>query len=101
MTVKVVGDLVTVRGLGFAGIDGIVVYNAAEARDAILNLLKEPETGLILVAQSFANQLGDEFDQYKLRKHLPLVINIPDSVGAGTEADDIQQLIQKTLGLRL
>jgi V/A-type H+-transporting ATPase subunit F len=101
MTATVVGDLVTVRGLGFAGIDGIVVENAEEARDAIRRLLDMPDIGLILVAQTFVEELGDEFDAYKVRKHLPLVLNIPDSFGAGKKADDIQALVQKALGLRI
>lgn len=101
MKVNVVGDLVTVRGLGFAGIDGTVVKTAGEARTAIRSLLDTPDVGLILVAQTFSEELGDEFDAYKVRKHLPLVLNIPDSFGAGKNADDIQELVQKALGLRI
>jgi len=101
MTVTVVGDLVTVRGLGFAGIDGRVVENAEEAREAIRGLLETADVGLILVAQTYAEELGDEFDAYKVRKHLPLVLNIPDSFGAGKKADDLQALVQKALGLRI
>ena len=101
MTVKIVGDLVTVRGFGFAGIDGTVVVDADQARQAIHRFLNEPEVGLVLVAQSTADQLGGEFDEYKLRREFPLVMNIPDSTGAGMEAEDIQELIQQALGLRL
>jgi len=101
MTAAVVGDLVTVRGFGFAGIDGAVVETPDEARAAIRRFLDEPGIGLILVAQSVANQLRGEFDEYKLRRHFPLVLNIPDSTGAGMEAEDIQELVRKALGLRL
>ena len=101
MTVKIVGDLVTVRGFGFAGIDGVVVENTDHARETIIRYINQPDVGLILVAQTIADQLGDEFDDYKLRKHFPLVMNIPDSTGAGMEAEDIQQLIQQALGLKL
>jgi len=101
MTVKIVGDIVTVRGFGFAGIDGVVVENADEARKTISNFLANPEIGLVLVAQSIADKLGGEFDDYKLRKHFPLVMNIPDSTGAGMEAEDIQQLVQQALGLKI
>jgi len=101
MIARVVGDLVTVRGLGFAGIEGAVVESAAEARSAIHRFLGEPQVGLVLVAQSYADQLGTEFDAYKLRRQFPLVMTIPDSTGAGTSGDDIQNLLQKALGLRL
>jgi len=101
MTVKIVGDIVTVRGFGFAGIDGIVVKNAEQAKKTISGFLDKPDIGLVLVAQSIADKLGGEFDDYKLRKHFPLVMNIPDSTGAGMEAEDIQQLVQQALGLKV
>ena len=101
MTARVVGDLVTVRGLGFAGINGAVVDTADDARAAISRFLGEPNGGIVLVAQSFASQLGAEFDAYKLRHEFPLVMTIPDSTGAGMAGNDIQQLMQKALGLRL
>ena len=101
MTARVVGDLVTVRGLGFAGIDGAVVDTAADARAAIQRFLCEAGVGIVLVAQSLADQLGAEFDAYKLRRQFPLVMSIPDSTGAGMAGDDIQMLLQKALGLRL
>jgi len=101
MTIRVVGDLVTVRGLGFIGIPGAVVESADEARNAIRKFLEDEETGLVLVAQSVADELGDEFENFKLRKDFPLVMNIPDSKGGGTEAENIQELIQKALGVKL
>jgi V/A-type H+-transporting ATPase subunit F len=101
MTVKIVGDIVTVRGFGFAGIDGVVVENADQAKKTISNFLEKPDVGLVRVAQSFSDQLGGEFDDYKLRKQFPLVMNIPDSTGAGMEAEDIQQLVQQALGLKI
>ena len=91
----------TVRGLGFAGINGAVVDTADDAREAIRRFLGEPGVGIVLVAQAFATQLGTEFDAYKLRHQFPLVMTIPDSSGAGMAGDDIQMLMQKALGLRL
>lgn len=101
MTVKIVGDIVTVRGFGFAGIDGVVVESAEQARKTISDFLSQRDIGLILVAQSIADKLGGEFDDYKLRKEFPLIMNIPDSTGAGMEAEDIQQLVQQALGLKV
>ncbi len=62
MTVKIVGDIVTVRGFGFAGIDGVVVESAEQARKTISDFLSQRDIGLILVAQSIADKLGGEFD---------------------------------------
>ena len=101
MTVKIVGDIVTVRGFGFAGIEGVVVTSPEEAKKTISEFLRQPEVGLVLVAQSVADRLGGEFDNYKLRKEFPLVMNIPDSTGAGMEAEDIQQLVQQALGIKV
>lgn len=101
MTVRVVGDIITVRGFGFAGVDGTVAEDAAAAREAITRYLADPQVGVILVAQTLANQLGGEFDAYKLRRTLPLVLNIPDSLGAGMEGEDIQKLVQQALGIKL
>ena len=75
--------------------------NADEARDAIRNFLEVEDAGLVLVAQSMADKLGSEFEDYKLRKNFPLVMNIPDSKGGGSEAENIQEMIQKALGVKL
>jgi V/A-type H+-transporting ATPase subunit F len=101
VTARVVGDIVTVRGFGFAGIEGVVAETADEARDAIRRFLGDEDVGIVLVAQSLADQLAGEFDEYKLRRDPPLVLNIPDSTGAGMEAEDIQAMMQKALGLTL
>jgi vacuolar-type H+-ATPase subunit F/Vma7 len=99
MTMRVVGDIVTVRGWGFAGIDGTVAETAAEAAQAIRAYLAQADVGVVLVAQSLANQLGGEFDAYMLRRTMPLVLSIPDSTGAGMRGDEIQALLQSALGL--
>ena len=75
------GDIITVRGFGFAGIDGVVVKNAQEAKEAIRQMLTDEDVGLILVAQGIANLLGGEFDAYRFRKHLPLILSVEDSTG--------------------
>jgi Archaeal/vacuolar-type H+-ATPase subunit F len=98
--IKIVGDIITVRGFGFAGIDGVVVKTAREARTAILKMLQDEDIGLILVAQSIANSLGNEFDEYRFRKHLPLVLSVEDSTGEKA-VEDIMAVVQRSLGLKL
>ena len=101
MTMRIVGDIVTVRGWGFAGIDGTVAETPEQAAQAIRAYLAQPDIGVVLVAQSLADQLGGAFDAYKLRRTMPLVLNIPDSTGAGMHGDEIQALMQSALGLHL
>ena len=101
MEIRVVGDLVTVRGLGFIGIPGVVADTAEDAREAIQILLENKKIGLVLVGQTIVDELGDEFKSFKLRKKIPLVMNIPDSKGGGTETENIQKMIQKALGVKL
>jgi vacuolar-type H+-ATPase subunit F/Vma7 len=98
--IKIVGDIITVRGFGFAGIDGVVVKNAQEAKEAIRQMLTDEDVGLILVAQGIANLLGGEFDAYRFRKHLPLILSVEDSTGEQA-AEDIMAVVQKSLGLKL
>ena len=100
MKVKVVGDIITVRGFGFAGIEGVVAETASDARMAIRSMLEDADVGLILVAQSVANMLGGEFDDYRFRRHLPLVLSIKDSTGEAAK-EDIMEIVQKSLGLKL
>ncbi|MBO7434695.1 V-type ATP synthase subunit F [bacterium] len=100
MKIKIVGDIITVRGFGFAGIDGVVVQTAQEAKEAIRSMLTDEDVGLILVAQGIANKLGGEFDAYRFRKHLPLIMSVEDSTGEKA-AEDIMAVVQKSLGLKL
>ena len=58
------------------------------------------DIGLILVAQSIANSLGNEFDEYRFRKHLPLVLSVEDSTGEKA-VEDIMAVVQRSLGLKL
>lgn len=100
MKVRIVGDIITVRGFGFAGIDGVVAETAQDAKAAIRSMLEDPDVGLILVGQSIANLLGGEFDAYRFRRHLPLVMSVKDSTGE-EPAEDVMAIVQKSLGLKL
>ena len=69
----------TYTGMRLAGVDGVVVHEKQELRDAL-------ETAM---------------DEIKLKRKMPLLIEIPDRHGTGRKKDFITSYVNEAIGLKL
>ena len=75
----------TLTGMRLAGVDGIVVHERDELKEAIEKAMSDPEM----------------IDEIKLERKMPLLIEIPDRHGTGRKKDFITSYVNEAIGLKL
>ena len=91
----------TQTGMRLAGVDGVVVHEREELRQALENALADKEIGILLLTEKFGREFPDIVDDVKLNHKLPLIIEIPDRHGTGRKADFITSYVNEAIGLKL
>jgi len=84
-----------------AGIEGESPLDAESIEETIERFMSDDEVGVVLITNSRAKQLGGKFRKYVERRKLPLVLRIPDRHDKEGQAAELQEYLQRTLGIRL
>ena len=84
-----------------AGVEGVVVHERDELRQALETTLADKDIGIILLTEKFGREFPDIIDDVKLNHRLPLIIEIPDRHGTGRKADFITSYVNEAIGLKL
>lgn len=77
----------TYTGMRLAGVEGCVVHERGELREALERAIADKENGIILLTEKFGREFPDIVDDVKLNRRLPLIVEIPDRHGTGRKAD--------------
>ncbi len=91
----------TLTGMRLAGVDGIVVHERAELRQALEQTMEDPTIGIILLTEKFGREFPDLIDEIKLERKMPLLIEIPDRHGTGRKKNFITSYVNEAIGLKL
>ena len=91
----------TQTGMRLAGVEGVVVHEREELRQALETTLADKTIGIILLTEKFGREFPDIIDDVKLNHRLPLIIEIPDRHGTGRKADFITSYVNAAIGLKL
>ena len=91
----------TLTGMRLAGVDGVVVHEREELRDAIETAMNDKDVGVILLTEKFGREFPDLIDDVKLNRRLPLLVEIPDRHGTGRKENFITDYVGEAIGLRL
>ena len=76
----------TYTGMRLAGVDGIVVHEQDELKQALERVLEDKSIGIVLLTED---------------RKIPLLIEIPDRHGTGRKKDFITSYITEAIGLKL
>lgn len=90
----------TLTGMRLAGVDGVVVHEREELREAIETAMNDKTVGIILLTEKFGREFPDLIDEIKLGREMPL-IEIPDRHGTGRKKDFITSYVNEAIGLKL
>ena len=82
----------TYTGMRLAGVDGVVVHETA---------MNDKSIGIILLTERFGREFPDLIDEIKLKRKMPLLIEIPDRHGTGRKKDFITSYVNEAIGLKL
>jgi V/A-type H+/Na+-transporting ATPase subunit F len=91
----------TYTGMRLAGVEGIVVHQKDELKQALETTIANKEIGIILLTEKFGREFPDIIDDVKLNYRLPLIIEIPDRHGTGRAPDFITSYVNEAIGLKL
>ncbi len=91
----------TLTGMRLAGVDGVVVHERNELREAIENAMTDKTVGIILLTEKFGREFPDLIDKIRLEHTMPLLIEIPDRHGTGRKEDFITSYVNEAIGLKL
>ena len=91
----------TLTGMRLAGVEGMVVHEREELKEALNKVLTDSEVGVLLLTETFGREFPEIIDNVKLERRFPLIVEIPDRHGTGRKPDFITSYVNDAIGLKL
>ena len=91
----------TYAGMRLAGVEGVVVHERQELKEALDAVFQDKEIGIVLLTEKFGREFPDLINDAKLNRRLPLLIEIPDRHGTGRKENFITDYVSEAIGLKL
>ena len=91
----------TYTGMSLAGVEGVVVHERQELKDALDKVLADKEIGIVLLTEKFGRDFPDLVNDLKLSYKTPLFVEIPDRHGTGRKPNFITDYVNEAIGLKL
>lgn len=66
----------TYTGMRLAGVEGVVVHERAELKEALEHTIADKEVGIILLTEKFGREFPEIIDDVRLHHKTPLIIEI-------------------------
>ncbi len=102
MKIFLISDNVdTCTGMRLTGIDGVVVHEKDEVKQALDTALSDSSIGIILITEKLSNSFPELISDIKLHRKQPLLVEIPDRHGTGRRPDFITSYVNEAIGLKL
>ena len=90
----------TLTGMRLAGVEGVVVHEHDELKEALERTIADKEIGIILLTEKFGREFPDIIDDVRLNRRLPLLIEIPDRHGTGRKPDFITSYVSEAIVIK-
>ena len=91
----------TLMGMRLAGIEGVVVHERQEVREAIEAAMRQSDIGVLLLSEKLSALCPDLVYQLKMRTSGPLLVEIPDRHGTGRAPDSITRYVREAIGVKV
>ena len=91
----------TQMGMRLAGIDGVVVHEHREVKDALLGAMEDKSIAVILRTEKLVRLCSDLVYDLKLNRRSPLIVEIPDRHATSNITENISKYIESAIGLKL
>lgn len=91
----------TQMGMRLAGIDGVVVHEQNEVRNALLAAMDDKNNAVVLITEKLVRLCGELVYDLKLNRRSPLILEIPDRHATSNITENISGYIESAIGLKL
>lgn len=102
MKMFLISDNVDTRtGMRLVGVDGVVVHERQEFKNALETAMADTDIGIVLITEGFGRKYPDVISDKKVECNQPLIVEIPDRHGTGRRPDFITAYVNEAIGLKL
>lgn len=91
----------TAMGMRLAGVEGVVVHEDSEVRDALTKAMDYDDVAVILMTERLVSLCPDLVYNLKLNRKQPLIVEIPDRHGNGRAKDSITRYVRDAIGVKI
>jgi V/A-type H+/Na+-transporting ATPase subunit F len=91
----------TLVGMRLAGVKGTIVNDKKEAEKLLESLLKNKNIGIVLITERLAEGMREKIDYIKIKRDLPLLVEIPDRFGSIKDENYITSYIKDSIGINV
>lgn len=91
----------TYTGMRLAGIDGVVVHEAEEIKNALDAAMSDADTAVVLITEKLVKLCEEQISQLKLTVNKPLIVEIPDRHLTSDVTGTIEKYIREAIGIKL
>ena len=88
-------------GMRLIGIEGEIVDTAEGLINALERHAADEEIGVILVSEGLAGLASQFVATWRLKRNKPLLVEIPNRIGADAVSENIAQYIFQAIGVRV
>lgn len=88
-------------GMRLAGIEGVVVHEPDETKEALLKACNLRDVGVVLVTEKLIKLIPETVYDIKLNRKSPLVVEIPDRHGTAKISETINRYVHEAVGISL
>ena len=91
----------TLMGMRLAGIEGVVIHEAAEVERELNRVMEDPQIGVVLMTNKLINLCPQLVYDLKLNRKQPLIVEVTDRHGAGQLSDAITRYVREAVGISI
>ncbi|MCI1982936.1 MAG: V-type ATP synthase subunit F [Oscillospiraceae bacterium] len=88
-------------GMRLAGIEGVVVHQAAEVQKALQDAVNQEDIAVVLITERLLSLCPSTVYNIKLNRRRPLIVEIPDRHGNGCTKDTITRYVREAIGVKI
>jgi V/A-type H+-transporting ATPase subunit F len=101
MKIAALCDIDTATGLHLAGVKEVHVPKN-NTREIWLEVSERNDLGILFITEPVAEEIEKELKEFRVRKDVPIIIEIPDKKGRKKDhIDYISHLIKKAVGVEV
>jgi V/A-type H+/Na+-transporting ATPase subunit F len=84
-----------------AGVEGRVVTDAEQAAEALREVARASDVGVVIIVDAIAAEVREQVDAIRLESERPLLVEIPGPTGPLPGRKTLRQLVQEAVGIRI
>lgn len=88
-------------GMRLAGIDGVVVHEQDEVKEALGKVIDDPEVAIVLMTEKLVNLCDKYVYDLKLNRKRPLIVEIPDRHATSQITTAISRYVHEAIGIKI